>query len=46
MIFYIHPRNNTTTAAYVKIINSEFGEELPSIGNFNLIYKENGQYLY
>lgn len=35
MIFYKHPRNNTTCAAYVKKVT-----ELPEIGNFNLIYKE------
>lgn len=41
MILYIHPRNNLVCAAYVENI-----QELPQVGNFNLIYKQNGQYYY
>ena len=41
MILYTHPRNNLVCAAYVENVDT-----LPDVGNFNLIYKNNDEYLY
>ena len=41
MILYTHPRNGVNCAAYVKVVDN-----LPDIGNFNLIYKESDIYYY
>lgn len=39
MIIYTHPRTGMDAAAYVKIIDTSQSEQLPDVGNFNLIYK-------
>lgn len=41
MILYTHPRNNLVCAGYVQKV-----DELPDVGNFNLIYKNDDTYIY
>lgn len=41
MILYTHPRNGVNCAAYVKVVDN-----LPDVGNFNLVYKEGNTYYY
>lgn len=41
MILYTHPRNSLVCGGYVEEVQT-----LPSVGNFNLIYKNNSEYYY